>query len=60
MMAGKTAGKSPAWARRWVWTSLATLAIFGAGVALGAGSQGDDGARCAASPQVEAVVVDHG
>ncbi|MDJ0454079.1 hypothetical protein [Gordonia amicalis] len=58
MMAGKTAGKGPVWARRWVWTSLAALAIFGAGVAIGAGSQGDDGSRCAALSHVEAV--DHG
>lgn len=55
MMAGKTAGKSPIWSRRWVWTVAATLAIFGAGFALGTGSQGDVGPRCAALPHVEAV-----
>lgn len=51
MMAGKTTGKSPIWSRRWAWAVAATLAVFAAGFALGAGSQGDDGSRCAAIEQ---------
>lgn len=55
MMAGKTAGKGPIWSRRWVWTVAATLAVFAAGFALGAGSQSDDGDRCAAASLMEVV-----
>ena len=55
MMASKAPGQTPVWRRRWVWAIAATLAVFAAGFALGAGSQSDDGSRCAASPRVVAV-----
>lgn len=56
MMAGKTTGRPSVWTRRWVWAVAATAAVFAAGFALGVGSQGDDGSRCAALSHVEAVV----
>lgn len=55
MMASRTNGQTPVWRRRWLWTVIASLAIFGAGFALGAGSQGDAGSRCAALSHVGAV-----
>lgn len=56
MMAGKTTGRASFWTRRWVWTVAAALTVFAAGFALGAGSQGDEGSRCAALSHVETVV----
>lgn len=53
MMASKTPAQ-PLWRRRWVWMSIAALAIFLAGITVGGGGHSDD-SRCHAASVTTAV-----